>query len=179
MRRDFNYLHTLVSAFFSKRHIQKGLNIIRTSEISGWEGWLQVEFAYFLSEHDSGPEWWREWPVEYDYRKEKDRWFLRPDFIIRKKGWKTESYVALELKQHPEAGSCLNNMMADVAKVSKARKSELDIRSFWVLGVTEKEPKNEIRHKMFTRAQEKEVELIDDCVAIRFIPNTEYAYMLF
>ena len=85
--------------------------------------------------------------MEYDYRKVKDRSLLRPDFIIRKKGWRLDSFIALEFKQHPDAGACINNMLSDVEKVSRARESEIDIRSMWALGITDRASKQISRTK--------------------------------
>ncbi|MDL0433993.1 hypothetical protein QPM17_22895 [Marinobacter sp. TBZ242] len=95
MSQDFDYLTELTEDFFRQRRVGRSLRIIEESEITGWEVWFQVEFAHFLSQHLTEPEWWREWSLDYDRRMEKGRTFCRPDFIIRKKGWRQESYAAL------------------------------------------------------------------------------------
>ena len=85
MNADFLYLGELVEEFFHQRRVGKAFSIIENNGITGREVWFQVEFASFLSQHSTEPEWWREWPVEFDGRIEKEHLFCRPDFIIRKK----------------------------------------------------------------------------------------------
>ncbi|MDO0946110.1 hypothetical protein [Chromohalobacter israelensis] len=179
MQRDFDYIFELVSNFFERRHIQKGLRLINQNDVTGWEIWLQIEFSCFLTEHESEPEWWREKAIEYDYRSEREKYFLKPDFVIRKKGWRTDSYAALEIKQHRESGSCVNNMVKDMVRVAKARRSELDIRSYWAIGVMERESKSEVRRKLEKRIDTTNLELVDSCVEMRVIPNTRHMYLLF
>lgn len=178
MKSDFEYLTGLVDDFFAKSHIQKSLQLIHDQEITGWETWWQIEFSRFLYEHITEPEWDREITLEYDYRMEKERWCLRPDFIIRKKGWRRDSYVALELKQNPKLGACLNNMMADVQKLYKLRQSEIDLRNFWVLGISERKPKAEMMERIYNKLEEWEVE--SESVHVRYVPNVKaFSYFLF
>lgn len=178
MRRDFDYLSSLLTEFFGKSHIQNGLTIIATQNITGWEIWLQVEFARFLAHHESEPEWHRELPLQYDGRREKDKYYFKPDFLIRKKGWRLESYAALEMKQHPDAVACIGNMMNDLVKVSKMRQSQLDLRTYWALGVFRKEQKSYVRETLLQRAESANVLIEDDLLHLRVVPNTDYAYLL-
>lgn len=179
MKSDFQYLADLMEDFFNQRRVGRSLSIIEEQEITGWEVWFQVEFANFLSQHGSDPEWWREWPVEFDQRKEKERIFCRPDFIIRKKGWRKESYVALEVKQHPEAGACFSNMMKDIEKISKVRESSLNIRTYWVLGIHRRKPKAELRSLIASRFEAVGMEPPDGDLVIKYIPGSNYAYSMF
>jgi hypothetical protein len=176
---DFEYLAELLEDFFRQRRVGRALSIIEDQDITGWEVWFQIEFANFLSQHDSLPEWWREWPVELDRRKEKASTFCRPDFIVRKKGWRKESYAALEVKQHPDAGACFSNMMRDITKISKVRVSALDIRSFWVLGIHRRRPKAELRDLILSRFESAGMDPPGADVIIRFIPGSNYAYSMF
>lgn len=132
---DFQYISTLTKEFFSRRTFRAALNVIRDYEISGWEIWFQVEFARFLAEHEDQPEWQREARFEFDYRRERYSSFLKPDFIIRKKGTALDRYIALEIKQHVQIGNCLTNMVSDLSKVSRIRRSAIDLRSYWALGI--------------------------------------------
>lgn len=179
MNTDFEYLSSLVESFFSQRRIGRSLAIIEDHEITGWEVWFQIEFANFLSQHDSLPEWWREWPVKLDRRKEKGRTFCRPDFIIRKKGWRQESYAALEVKQHPDAAACFANMRKDIEKISKVKVSSLDIRTFWVLGIHKRKPKAELRELILSSFESAGMDPPDTNLTIRFIPGSNYAYSMF
>ena len=175
MQTDFNYISELVDEFFSSDHIQNRFSIINNYDISGWEVWLQIEFSHFLGTHLSQPEWHRELPIEYDKRKEKYKTFFKPDFIIRKKGWRIDTYSAIEIKQHPNAASCIKNMIKDIDKVSKMRTSQLDMRTLWVLGIF-KADKEEDLEEMVT-------EHIDDdylgYLTTDFIGDTGFAYVMF
>lgn len=179
MNPDFEYLSELTGAFFRQRVICNSLSLIEMHEISGWEVWLQIQFAYFLSQHHSNPEWWREWPIELDRRTEKERLLCRPDFIIRKKGWRQESYTALEMKQHPNAGICLNNMIKDITKISKVRGSALNLRTFWVLGIHQRQQKAELRDLIESRLKAADMPSPGDHLLIKYIPASNYAYSMF
>lgn len=169
----------LIEEFFRQRRVGRSLSIIEEQNITGWEIWFQVEFANFLSQHHSMPEWWREYAVEFDRRREKMGVFCRPDFIIRKKGWRTDAYAALEVKQHPEASVCFSNMMKDITKIAKIRASSLDLRSFWVLGIHLRKPKAELFNMIESRHEAAGLQLYADNVLIKYIPNSKYAFSIF
>ncbi|WP_227107303.1 hypothetical protein [Chromobacterium rhizoryzae] len=179
MERDFRYIRELLAEFFNGKQVQNGLKLIKANEIAGWEIWLQIEFARFLSTHNSEPEWWREVPLGYDLRREKERSFLKPDFLIRKKGWKIGSYAVLEIKQHPDVGNCMSNMMRDMVKVSKMRQSALEMRTYWALGIFEVEEPEVIREILFNKADEYNVPVSTAYHLIEKIPKTPYCYLLF
>lgn len=132
--RDFDHLTTLLSLFFESKDIRQKFNIIDEYNISGWEVWMQIEFANLLTA--TGHEWWREQTLGCDLRKSPERSTVRTDFLLRKKGWTQESYIALEMKQNIDPTSCVKNMIGDLIKTAKIKHSELELRSFWTLGVT-------------------------------------------
>ncbi|WP_409307198.1 hypothetical protein [Pectobacterium sp. B1J-3] len=133
--RDFHHLNGLLSDFFSQKNIQQKLHIIHEHEITGWEIWLQIEFTNMLinTEHV----FYREQALEFDYRQNKEKYYFRPDFLLLKKGWTQEKYMAVEFKQNPNPTTCVRNMAGDLKKVGQIRKSELDLRSVWAVGITE------------------------------------------
>ncbi|WP_430317761.1 hypothetical protein [Pseudomonas nitroreducens] len=176
---DFEYIRDLLDEFFKKRSIKAAFKIINQQEITGWEIWLQIEFARFLAEHASEPEWWRETPLKFDYRREKTGYFLKPDFIIRKKHWPLESYVALEIKQHQHAGNCVANMISDLEKVAKIRKSELNVRSLWALGIFCTEPDACIFELIETKLQSRGLEYHESRTKAAPISGTAFSYALF
>ena len=176
---DFQYISELVESFFSQAHIQRALNLIYEQEISGWEIWWQIEFANFLSMHKTEPEWYREEAIDFDMRMEKGKSFARADFVIRKKGCKQDAYIALELKQHPVYSNCIRNMMKDIIKFEKLKKSHLEIRSFWVLGVFNREKKQYVKEFVSARLEEADYEFHRSIFLNKFIPNTHYAYCIF
>lgn len=178
MRKDFEYLSGLVGDFFKQSRIGRSLNIIEENEITGWEVWFQIEFAHFLSQHDTSPEWLREHTLKFDRRMEKLRTSCRPDFIIRKKGWKIDSFVALEIKQHPNAKTCVNNMFKDIEKIFKVKDSELDTRSFWVLGV-HKTPKEDLSKYISECFDAGKLEFSQKLLVTNNISKTGFSYSLF
>ena len=134
LARDFDHLTTLLERFFVREEIRDKLNIIDQHNILGWEVWLQIEFANLLTSTEH--EWWREQTLNCDLRKNPKRRAVRPDFLLRKKGWTQDSYIALEMKQNIDATSCVKNMISDLVKTAKIKSSELELRSFWTLGIT-------------------------------------------
>ena len=138
MNRDFEYLELLLEDFFSQNDLTKKLASISESPlITGWVNWLQIEFALFLDAHETQPEWKREAEFEMDLRKEKEKQTMKADFIIRKKGWKKDMFLALEMKQAKSPKQCVNLMIKDLHKVSKIKKSTDNMRSLWILGIFE------------------------------------------
>ncbi|NCE87017.1 hypothetical protein [Pseudomonas sp. Q1] len=176
---DFEYMHSLLNDFFKKPDIRSALRVIQEQEITGWEIWFQVEFARFLSEHISEPVWEREYAVEFDYRREKMRYFFKPDFIIRKKHWPRDRYAALEIKQHFQLGNCLTNMVADLAKVAKIRKSELDLRSIWALGIFTYDPEVDVRAMVEDKLNGVGQPYHETRTVTARIPRTPFSYVLF
>lgn len=134
INRDFDPLCTLLHPFFIREDIRQKLNIIDQNNITGWEVWLQIEFSSLLV--STGHEWWREQTLNADLRKNPVRNSLRTDFLLRKKGWTLDSYIALEIKQNNDPTSCVRNMVLDLEKSARIKASEIDLRSFWTLGIT-------------------------------------------
>ncbi|MCG9647616.1 hypothetical protein L1D24_03420 [Vibrio brasiliensis] len=48
VKHDFQFIKELAVDFFSQQHIVERLSLIESNELTGWEIWLQVEFAMFL-----------------------------------------------------------------------------------------------------------------------------------
>lgn len=174
MRRDFLFLGELVQEFFSNDRISDYFATFEHRKIKGWEVWLQIELAYFLSNHDSGLEWQREKTLKFDGRRERVKLCFRPDFILRKKHWAKERYIALEIKQDENPAFCINKLLSDIEKVSKIRASELSIRSFWGMGITKMPDYKEPLPFLLEHFDFK----INLTVAKR-IGNTNYVYFLF
>lgn len=180
MRRvELGYLEKLAQDFFGDEKVSDAFEMIDDYSITGWEKWFQIEFSRFLINHDSEPEWWREWPAEFDGRREKAKKSCRPDFVIRKKGWRRDSYAVLEVKQHPQPGQCVNNMVVDLKKMEKIRRSSLDSRGFWVLGIhrwnSEKEMRELIEKKLGSAGF---LDRYND-VVVKPINNSNYGFSMF
>ena len=178
-RADFEYMTELLHELFNRPSLQSAFKVITDQEITGWEIWFQVEFARFLAEHSSEPEWHREQSLEFDYRMEKQRYYFKPDFIIRKKHWALDRYVALEIKQHLHLGNCISNMVTDLAKVAKVRKSELDLRSFWALGIFQTDDGTDMADLIESKLANSGQPYYESRTKIAAIPGTAFSYAFF
>lgn len=178
-KADFDYICELLEAFFKQSALRKSFRIIFEQEITGWEIWFQVEFARFLAEHPGMPQWRRELTFQFDYRRESVRSYLKPDFIIRKKGWATDRYVALEIKQHVNLGNCVSNMIEDLAKVAKIRKSQIDLRSYWALGIFQTDPDHNVEDIVAEKLLNSGLEYHAGVSSVTKISRTPFSYVLF
>lgn len=177
MISDSAYILDILEQFFKDKEIKKKFQIIQNSNITGWEIWLQIEFAYFLNRLEGSPEWYRESSYEYDRRKEKIKLRLKPDFLIRKKGWKLDQYIALEFKQDMKPVSCLKKMLVDIDKCSKVKKSNDNIRSVWTLGIFYTENISEVEEKFSKVLAEHGGYKLED-LTINQINKTNYWFVL-
>jgi hypothetical protein len=53
MKKDFDFLTDIAQEFFAKKVIKDTLAAISEFEISGWEKWIQIEFAMFCKSQDN------------------------------------------------------------------------------------------------------------------------------
>lgn len=172
---DFEFTVSLLESFFTQNKIQKSLQIIWEEQISGWETWVQIEFATFLSSFND-IEWLRECSLLPDRRKDKQRTIIRPDFIFRRKGFSKDRYILLEFKQnYSSTKQCFRGMFDDIKKISSLRGSSA-IRLFLGVGIHPKAgmSKSEIKDYIL-----EWVEIDRNLIQTRFIPNTEFAFTAF
>lgn len=81
----------LLHEFIQQPRIQSTLSTIKECDISGWEGWLQVEFAHYVQNEVYNKKkfqfsWYREYKVitksdRYD-ESDKNNKYIIPDFWI-------------------------------------------------------------------------------------------------
>lgn len=178
MIKDFKFIISIMNGFVKQTSIQNKLNIIEECSITGWETWFQIEFASYLDNHQDISEWKREGQYLVDKRKCKYKSKMAVDFEIRQKNTKRDTFIALELKQHLRASTCIKNMLDDVLKVNAAKQSHARFRSFWNIGIHQKENKNIIKEKIAKNVEEKNMTM-HDYIEIRYIPNTNFAYTIF
>lgn len=174
--RDLEFLTDLATEFFAQRTIRKTLQVIGAQNISGWEKWIQVEFAAFIHDHDNVKAWSREAPYASDKRIEKARSRCAVDFIIHQKY--KQSHLALEIKQVRSVSRCTRAMVEDITKMLKIRRSEFDIRSVWCLGVHQDATASEVLRELKYHADELRFPLSASLVATRRIGRTGYAFSL-
>lgn len=132
-KKDFEFLKEIATSFFRQSSIIKTLKIIDEQKISGWEKWMQIEFAKFCNENSKISQWCREERYELDKRASKNRNSCSVDFSLRQKHKQT--WLAIELKQKDSASGCIKSMLKDAVKLSKIKRSQNDIRTIWCIGV--------------------------------------------
>ncbi len=179
MSRDFEFVNELVDAFFKKKKVRDTLKVIGNCDITGWENWFQIEFAVHLDSNEYVAEWYREESYLTDKRISKGKKRIAVDYLIRKKNHSKDSFIALELKQNINPGACINGMINDVKKISKVRGSEDNFRCLINIGIHSQVDEKLHKLDVQSRALRNEVKVIDGCLSIRNIRNTNYAYTVF
>jgi len=175
--KDFDLIVDLMNKFFAQKKIRNSLEVFECIGISDWETWWQVEFAVFLSGHESNHEWYREEYIPVDKRKERSKYNLIADFIIRPKNHALDKYILLEFKQHKSTRTCISRMFDDILKIDRAKVSSINLRSVWAVGVHPKGNKKILRAKVEEIARKRNLELCK--VYTKFISNTGFAYSIF
>ncbi|WP_318392766.1 hypothetical protein [Enterobacter sp.] len=139
---------------------------------------MQIEFSNLLV--STGHEWSRERTLNCDLRKRPERMTTRTDFLLRKKGWALDSYIALEMKQNSDPASCVRNMIADLVKTAKIKRSALDLRSFWAVGITPRIEKDRLDGLIDKHLQSKYYLTKDrqKHVLLQPIDNTPYCFIV-
>lgn len=181
MHKDLEYISGLIHGFFKQSSTKQALAIIDEFNITGWEIWFQVEFARFISQHPSDVEWWREFTLQAELPSESGRDRIRPDFLIRKKGWALESYAILEAKVKNGFSECIKEMVGDLRKASGIRTNELILRSHWAIGI------HSVGEKTQTDLQQGLAGYLDRAglpvdsgnQVVKVLPGGKFAYSLF
>ena len=175
---DFNYIEKIFTNFFHRQKIQSTLSFFDKHGITGWEKYFQLEFARHLEDYEDNPEWWIESSLEFDRRMEKVKTLLRPDLLLRKKGWKSETYSIIEMKQKDNCSICVSEMVRDLNKVYKVKSSELEIRNIIAIGVHKRSDKSIIKKDIIKKLGQFDWDTDDMIIKIYHIPNTSYGYTL-
>jgi hypothetical protein len=173
---DLEFLSELATQFFRSKHLRQTLMAIQEDSITGWEKWLQIEFAAFLRQHDSVKAWGRESQYKLDGRLAKVRQTCAVDFIIHQKA--KHSHLALEIKQIRSPASCINGMLKDIKKLAKIRKSDYDIRGVWCLGVHNAIPAEDALREVDYYAKKLHIDIKQAHVFSERIGNTGFSCTL-
>lgn len=177
LKNDFDFIASLADEFFRGTHVKHILGAIDESAMTGWEKWLQIEFASFLGTHKGVRAWWRESKYELDQRVLDSRKTCAVDFLIHEK-WK-QSHLALELKQANSPNGCIKGMLRDKKKISTIKYAKFDIRSVWCLGVHREEEPSEIRRLTNYHADKMRTAIKPALLVTKSIGKTGYAYTVF
>lgn len=174
--QDLEFLKVLVEDFFRRAQIRSTLTAIREESITGWEKWLQIEFASFIRKHAEVKAWSRESSYQLDQRVAEARSKCAVDFIIHQR--RKHSHLAVEMKQIKSPSSCVNAMVKDIKKLHAIRRSEFDIRSVWCIGVHDTHPVADILREAVYYGGKLGVEIQADLVYSKKIGQTGYSYTL-
>lgn len=150
-------LETLIQQFFVEDHVVEVLNTISDCSISGFEGWLQIEFAHYLQKQFKDKKHTKSWYREYQLvnnveNSEKDKNVI-PDFWFSIDEKESE-YDLIEFKQNSKCNlkDLETSMQEDCdkyktlnAKVKCTDQKTYKIRNVYFVGVlpevTEQKPK--------------------------------------
>ena len=177
VQKDFDLVKDLCCSFFRKRSIIETLKIIDDQSISGWEKWMQIEFAKFCNDRKDVAEWYREEKYKLDMRMSKKRNTCSVDFLLRQKYKQT--WVALELKQKNRASSCIKSMIRDLIKIGKIRSSDDDIRSVWCFGVHKTTDEKKVNGYVAKYGIEFEQAINESYLYTQRIGRSAYSFTLF
>jgi len=176
-RQDFEFVSTLADQFFRSPHIKKSFHTIDEAGLTGWEKWLQIEFAIYLESQDSIAGWKREAHYHLDGRVAAGKKKCSVDFVIKQK-WKW-SHLALEVKQIKSADRCVDHMVKDKARIAAIRGTQFDIRSVWSLGVHQFVDSDEAKRLAHYYADSYGVAFDPRLISSHKIAKTNYAYTIF
>lgn len=177
MRNDFDFLTGVAQEFFAKKSIKDTLAIISEFDISGWEKWIQIEFAKFCKSHGNITHWGRELRYELDKRMSKHRSSCAIDFLIQQKY--KQSPLAIEIKQKNSARGCINSMLMDVAKIRNIKYSHDDLRGVWCMGIHHLEELEEIKNLVSYCSRKVGLNINPNFIFSKRIGRTDFSVTVF
>ncbi|MCK9622301.1 MAG: hypothetical protein M0R47_17400 [Methylobacter sp.] len=173
MKRDFQFLTDLTSDFFARKSVRDTLCIISDFEISGWEKWIQIEFAKFCKDHEEISEWGRELRYELDRRMSNGKSSCSVDFLIRQK--RKQSPLGIEIKQQSSPNGCVKAMLRDVAKVRRIKYSQDNLRGIWCIGIHSATSPAEVNRLIAYHADSMNIDIDPDLVFSKEIGRTGFS----
>lgn len=177
MSNDFEFMTSVVESFFAKKTIKDTLAHISEFDITGWEKWIQIEFAKHCKSHLGITEWGRELRYELDKRCSKSKSSCSIDFLIRQKH--KQSPLAIEIKQQSSPRGCIKSMLRDKAKLQNIKWSQDDLRGVWCIGVHNFEPTENIKNLVDYCSKEAGTKIPEKFIFSRRIGKTQFSVTLF
>jgi len=155
MDAEFKLVKGLIVDFFNQNKIKESMNVIKRSEITGWENWFQIEFAIYLQQEKNNvcSGWNREWRYPRADNKTNVIDFLIHNGLV---GSSKKQQIAVELKQDRNMSECIKGMVEDWVKYYDIKKSVNDISSIWCVGVHKTTDLNDVLNEV--KGQIKELE---------------------
>lgn len=177
---DFEFTWAVLTDFFGQKRIQRALDAIHETDVTGWEKWWQVELALYLSDHEEVGDWNMEERFFTDLRRGMERDSIAVDLRFRRKRCSKDALIFLELKQDSDWKRCVENMLRDAKKVFGAQSCSHEgsiVRSFLVAGIYPSEPKALVHDYVERRLDELEMDW--DLMDTKFIADTPFSFTLF
>jgi len=186
---DSNFVLELILKFVENKSVNEKLQLIERirlsdgTQIYDWEKWLQIEFAMFLFEEDSLADWGREKKYWLDGRKKyriKYKESTTVDFWVKRKHQKISGEILIEFKRARSINGCISKMIKDGSLLRRIKKSNSEIRSFWMVGF---HPSENERHNVNDKAIKHEHTLKEEIkgatIETKPIKNTELSLSIF
>lgn len=167
----------IAQKFFAKKSIKDTLVAISEFEISGWEKWIQIEFAMFCKSQDNITRWGRELRYELDKRISRNQSSCAIDFLIKQKY--KHSPLAIEIKQKNSATECVNAMLADIKKIRQIKYSNDDLRGVWCMGIHHTKTSADMKKLVSDCAQKARTEVNSDFIYSKQIGRTDFSVTIF
>ncbi|MFA0438897.1 hypothetical protein BCU70_12090 [Vibrio sp. 10N.286.49.C2] len=110
-----------IHAFFEQDCLRKKIATIKECQISGWEGWLQVEFAHYLQgtvykDKKTPFSWYREYKIITGQEGDNDKVdYIIPDFWISSDTNPEQDFYLIEFKRSNN-GDIKKLMEDDISK---------------------------------------------------------------
>jgi hypothetical protein len=177
---DFEFTWSVLTDFFGQKRIQRTLDAIHETEVSGWEKWWQVELALCLSDHADVADWNMEERFFTDRRRSAEKDSMAVDLCFRRKRCSKDSMIYLELKQDVDWKRCIENMPRDTLKVFQAQTRSHEgstMWSFFVAGIYPSIQKVDVHDYVEKRLDELEIDW--DAMDTKFISGTPYGLTMF
>jgi len=177
MTTDFAFITRLTQSFVATKTVKSTLGTISEFDISGWEKWIQIEFAKFCKSHAEITEWGRELRYELDMRSSKASASCAIDFLVKQKH--KHSPLAIEIKQQRSPRGCINSMLRDKAKLKRIRLSTNDLRGVWCIGVHNVESAEVVANLVAFCSRAQKIEINASHVFSKQIGRTPFSVTVF
>mgnify|MGYP000143701301 CR=1 FL=1 len=159
------------------------INLVSGKPINDWEKWLQIEFAIFLFDEDCLADWGREKRYLLDGRKKdriKSKKTTTVDFWVKRKYQKKSGEILIEFKRARSINGCISKMIKDGSLLRRIKKSNSEVRSFWMVGF---HPSENERHNVNNKAYRHEDKLKEgikwSTIETKQIENTGLSLSIF
>jgi len=173
-QKYLDFLISIAHPFFKQIHVKKTLVAIRDDCITGWEKWLQIEFATFLRNRSEVKDWNREISHALGKRMAKNKSSFAINLVIHQR--RKRSNLPLEIKHGKRMVGCIQGMIRDLKKVNQTKNSEFESRSIWYLGNHPAANRNDVLAEVSYYTKKQGLKLREDFIASERIGNPGFSF---